>query len=62
MKIMFTVEGHKACDWDEAKKAVMKSAPELTEDSIARPLVEIVLRLIEFAILSKAMKTIKEAK
>ena len=62
MKIMFTVEDRKACNWDEVKKTVMKSAPELTKDTITRTLIETTLSLIEFVILSKAMKTMKEAK
>jgi len=56
MKIMFIVEDRKLCSWDEVKKTVMKSAPNLTEDSLARPLIETTLKLIEFVILSKAIK------
>ena len=61
-KITFLIEGHKACQWDEVKEAVVKHAGPFKEGGVARPLIYLVLSLIEFVILSKAKKAKKETK
>lgn len=58
-KITFLIEGHKACQWDEVKEAVLKHISPFKKDSVARPLIYLILSLIEFVILSKAKKEAK---
>ncbi len=58
-QITFLVEGHEVCQWSEVKEAALKYVSPFKEDSIAKPLIHIILSLIEFIILSKATKEAK---